>query len=404
MPLERWFLTDGERPGGGRAWTTGNQARPLASAGAYPHELLDAIAGLGAGDLLLYLEGGGAGTGVELVHAGRAARARGALVCGGRARSRRDRRRVVVLRHGERPARDVAYLGGAGAWLAVCGPAVGDVESAVRERWGGGDPLPPRLPDPPRVGTHAVQLLRTCPGRGRPGERSIARGYVKALRQAGELIYVEDRCLWSARVAAPFAEALARRPELRMIAVLPPPERGDRLRPAARVAGRRQALAALHEAGGARVAAYWVEDPGALAATVCVIDDIWAMVGAGGVSLRAWTRDVELSAAVVDRFTDAPGLPATLRLALAAGHLGHAGSDSVDLRDGPSTFTAFALAADALDAWHASGRPGRRPPGRLRHYRLPPVPAALRPPARLLYHGLYDRDGRPRQLRRAGLF
>jgi hypothetical protein len=38
------------------------------------------------------------------------------------------------------------------------------------------------------------------------GERSAARSYLKALRRAASLIYVEDQYLWSPQVAAPFAK------------------------------------------------------------------------------------------------------------------------------------------------------------------------------------------------------
>ena len=99
---------------------------------------------------------------------------------------------------------------------AISGPAVRDVETVFRERWQDPtrlsrnplyylqdrahgldlrpDPLPPQAPAPPPVpgGTHVVQLLRTYPnlrhGRDHPfargGERSVARGYSKALKRA----------------------------------------------------------------------------------------------------------------------------------------------------------------------------------------------------------------------------
>ena len=440
MPLERWFLTRQERTGcDGRAWSTGNQVRPLVHGESYFRELLAGVEAMCAGDLLLCTDWrsdpderlDGPGTEVSRVLA--AAAASGVLV-----RRLAWRPPLVVLRHPGQPARDVAYLGGidlrhgrrdgeghAGdpqpvalpaaygprpPWhdvqLAIRGPAVGDVEAALRARWTGPARLPAQPPDPPRMGTHAVQLLSTD---GRRGERSVAVGYRKALRGARELVYVEDRHLWSADVAAPFAEALTREPELRLIVVLPPvPDRAGRLAAAAQVAGRHAALAALYEAGGARVGAYTVENhqgtPVYVHAKVCVIDDTWACVGSADLDLRSWTRDSALSAAVVDRFTDAPGLPATLRAALCGEHLDQAGPGCVDLRDGKATFTAFTAAADALDAWHAAGRVGPRPPGRLRHYHLPPVPAVLRSGAGWLQNRLYDRDGRPRRLRRAGRF
>ena len=76
-------------------------------------------------------------------------------------------------------------------------------------------------PPPPPVdgGTHVVQLLRTYPnlrhGRdydfARGGERSVARGYTKAVERAERLIYVEDQYLWGHHVGDVFSEALRER-------------------------------------------------------------------------------------------------------------------------------------------------------------------------------------------------
>jgi hypothetical protein len=64
-------------------------------------------------------------------------------------------------------------------------------------------PLPARVADPPALGGHAVQVLRTYPSR-RPkypfapeGERSIARALSKAIDRARTLIYLEDQYFWS---------------------------------------------------------------------------------------------------------------------------------------------------------------------------------------------------------------
>jgi phosphatidylserine/phosphatidylglycerophosphate/cardiolipin synthase-like enzyme len=168
----------------------------------------------------------------------------------------------VILRHHDRPELDIAFLGGIDLchgrrddashrgdpqpqpmakaygprppWhdiqLAISGPAVGDVETVFRERWENPQALsrspirwlidrarhdnpfktllPPQHPDPEPAGPHPVQLLRTYPRRlgGYPfapaGERSVARGYTKAVNQARHLIYIEDQYLWSPEVAA----------------------------------------------------------------------------------------------------------------------------------------------------------------------------------------------------------
>src|SRR5262245_57515892 len=170
--------------------------------------------------------------------------------------------------------------------------------------------MPPQLPEPPARPGHWVQVLRTYPYR-RPaypfaprGERSIARAYAKALARVRSLIYVEDQYLWSAEIAELFGRALARRPELRMIGVVPMhPDQGGPLG-AAQSYGRRRAIQTLHRAGGDRVAVYGLENhdgwPIYVHAKVCVMDDVWTSVGSDNINLRSWTHDSELALAIVD--------------------------------------------------------------------------------------------------------
>ncbi|WP_042394563.1 phospholipase D family protein [Streptacidiphilus carbonis] len=405
--------------------------------------------------------------------------------------------KFVVLRHPGRPECDVAFVGGIDLchsrrddarhfgdphaqpmsaaygrrppWhdlqLAVRGPAVGDIEAVFRERWQDpsplsrslagrirqavdrqdtvADPLPPQLPDPAPVagGQHAVQLLRTYPAlrHGYPfaprGERSVARGYRKALARARSLIYLEDQYLWSAPVVAGFAAALAREPGLRMIAVVPLlPDQEGRLTGPMNLLGRIEALRLLRGAGGERFAVYGVENhagtPVYVHAKVCVIDDVWAAVGSDNINRRSWTHDSELSCVVLDSAPDPrePLDPAglgdrarvfarDLRLTLGREHLdlggaGSGGGPDVGggdeaakvLCDPAAAFRAFADSAAALDAWHAAGRTGPRPPGRLRRYgdpRLSRTATLLSTPLQRL---IADPDGRPRAMRRAGEF
>src|SRR3954466_2584825 len=176
--------------------------------------------------------------------------------------------KFVVIRHRDDAARDVAFVGGIdlahnrrddaahngdpqaqrltreyGAhppWhdvqVAIQGPAVYDVETVFRERWtdptplsralwrrladrlrgldSSPAPLPAQGPPPPPAGAHTVQLLRTYPDLGRRrgypfakgGERSVARGYSKAVRRAERIIYVEDQYFWGHDVARVFEE------------------------------------------------------------------------------------------------------------------------------------------------------------------------------------------------------
>ena len=63
--------------------------------------------------------------------------------------------------------------------------------------------MPPQPPDPPECGPLNIQVLRTYPAMRPPypfaphGERTVARGYSKAIRRARRLIYLEDQYLWS---------------------------------------------------------------------------------------------------------------------------------------------------------------------------------------------------------------
>jgi phosphatidylserine/phosphatidylglycerophosphate/cardiolipin synthase-like enzyme len=395
--------------------------------------------------------------------------------------------KLVVCRYSGRPELDVAFVGGidlchsrrddathrgdpqslpmAAAYgrrppwhdiqLAIRGPAVGDIEACFRERWKDpaplsrsplvrlrelahredtrADPLPPQAPDPSPCGTHTVQILRTYPNRllqgydfAPDGERSIARGYRKALRRARALIYLEDQYLWSPQVVRSFAEALTANPGLRLIAVIPSlPEQDGRLALPMYLIGRITALDRLRRAGGGRVAVYGLENhagtPVYVHAKACVIDDVWASVGSDNINLRSWTHDSELSCAVLDELEDqrdprdqgglgdgARRYARDLRLELSREHLDletpRTPQAPDPLCDPESAFDAFAASAAALDSWHDDGRRGPRPPGRLRAYRPPGLSRRAKVLGTPLHHLLIDPDGRPFGMRRRGQF
>jgi phosphatidylserine/phosphatidylglycerophosphate/cardiolipin synthase-like enzyme len=337
--------------------------------------------------------------------------------------------------------------------LQVRGPAVREVEDVFRERWDDpapltrlpwhvvadlvhgalrtATPLPEPAPDPPAAGDCAVQLLRTYPRR-RPahpfaplGERSVARAYAKALRRARRLVYLEDQYLWSVDVARIFAAALRRSPELHLIAVVP--RRVDQ-KVATRAAelGQLEAMAMVRAAGGDRVQIFDIENdegrPIYVHAKVCIVDDVWAVVGSNNLNNRSWTHDSELAAAVIDedrdpRSPEDPGqlgdgarvFARRLRLALMREHLGLEDGidDDADLLDPDRAADTVRAQAAALDAWHACGCRGPRPPGRLRPHVF--GEERTRPTARdrwliiPAYRIVLDPDGRPlgMRLRRA---
>jgi len=376
--------------------------------------------------------------------------------------------KFLVIRHADDPTRDVAFVGGIDLahnrrddadhrgdpqpqpltkeygdnppWhdvqVAIQGPAVHDVETVFRERWEDPGPLsrspwrrlvdrlrrldehpdhlPDQLPPPPPAGEHVVQLLRTYPDLrfnadypfAKGGERSVARGYSKAIKRAERIVYVEDQYFWGHDVGRLFEEPLRAAPELRLMLVIPLVPDLDGPNRKAQLLGRERALARLMRIAPGRVAAYGIENhagtPVYVHAKVCVIDDTWTSTGSDNFSRRSWTHDSELTAVVLDG-----GYGRDLRLTLAAEHLDRLdrveseGLEKVmaDCLDPAGMFDAYADHADRLDAWHAGGRRGERPPGRLRRLHVPRLSDTERRWASVPLDVLHDPDGRPRHLR-----
>jgi phosphatidylserine/phosphatidylglycerophosphate/cardiolipin synthase-like enzyme len=389
--------------------------------------------------------------------------------------------KLVVVRRAVNPGGDVAFVGGIDLchgrrddvrhlgdaqpvpmppvygstppWhdvqLEIQGPGIGDLEYTFRERWAdptplssglvrivqavrrrtqhNGSPLPPMPQDPAPAGTQAVQVLRTYgrPRRAYPfaldGERSIARAYLKAIRRARRLIYIEDQFLWSDEVIASFADALKAMPQLNIVAVVPRYFDQDGAFKWPSQVGREQAMKALVEAGGDRVGIFDVENshgnPVYVHAKVCVIDDVWASVGSDNFNRRSWSHDSEVSCAVLDEVRDSrePRDPAglgdgarrfarDLRLRLWREHLDRGEGEDDDLVEPVAAVRSFREAAAALDAWHQGGERGERPRGRVRqHPRFRPARTTLLW-AEPMYRVVYDPDARPRALRKAGLW
>jgi phosphatidylserine/phosphatidylglycerophosphate/cardiolipin synthase-like enzyme len=165
--------------------------------------------------------------------------------------------------------------------------------------------------------------------------------------------------------------------------------------------GRWRVERALLRAGGERVAIFDLENdtgtPIYVHAKVCIVDDMWMTVGSDNLNRRSWTHDSEICCAVMDAEGE---LPRQTRLRLTLEHLDVDPADGPDLRDPDAWFAALARSARTLDRWHASGKHGTRPPGRLRVHPRDQAPSWTRPLLHLLHATLLDPDGRPRDLRR----
>jgi phosphatidylserine/phosphatidylglycerophosphate/cardiolipin synthase-like enzyme len=152
-------------------------------------------------------------------------------------------------------------------------------------------------------------------------------------------------------------------------------------------------------------------------AKVCIVDDVWLVVGSDNLNRRSWTHDSEISCSVIDAVRDerAPSDPGGLgdgarrlaretRLCLWREHLGLECDDDVDLVDPVAGFDVLAASAADLDRWHASGCRGDRPTGHLRNHPVEHVSVATRWWVRAVHRGVLDPDGRPRRLVRARKF
>ena len=237
--------------------------------------------------------------------------------------------KFVVIRHPDRPAEDVAFVGGIDLGLgrnddadhagdpqamdfpevygdrppwhdvqcSIKGPAVSDVEHTFRERWYGssaldlsspfravidraymagrlaGRQLPPPLPDPPAHGHPRRADAADVSGPPAPLSVRPARGAEHRLRlpkgaEAGPAADLRRGPVpVGPFVADLFADALGANPDLHLIAVVPrfPDKEGMARWPS--LVGRQQAIRVCRSAGRDRFGIYDVENAGGTRST-----------------------------------------------------------------------------------------------------------------------------------------
>jgi phosphatidylserine/phosphatidylglycerophosphate/cardiolipin synthase-like enzyme len=218
-----------------------------------------------------------------------------------------------------------ASVGWHDATALISGPAVADVANHFTMRWHEvtGEGLPPVEP-PPARGEVELQVVRTVPERiydSLPrGDFRVVESYLRALRAAERLIYLESQFLWSPEIGAVLADKLRHPPSdgFRLLVLLPAkPNNGEE--------DTRGILADLIEAdaGAGRFLACTLlarrgelADPVYVHAKIGIIDDSWLTVGSANLNEHSLFNDTEMNVVTHD-----PELARETRMRLWGEHL-----------------------------------------------------------------------------------
>jgi len=191
----------------------------------------------------------------------------------------------------------------------IAGPAVRDVADNFAMRWQAttGEVLPP-VPTPAPAGSIELQVVRTVPDgmyRQRPrGDFRILESYLRALRAAQNLIYLENQFLWSPEILAVLRDKLTRppSPNFHLVLILPakPNNGGDdtrgQLGTLVQLDGGQGRLLActLYAIGGARDWPIYVH------AKVGIVDDDWMTIGSANLNEHSLFNDTEMNVVTQD--------------------------------------------------------------------------------------------------------
>jgi phosphatidylserine/phosphatidylglycerophosphate/cardiolipin synthase-like enzyme len=215
-------------------------------------------------------------------------------------------------------------LGWHDAATRIRGPAVADVAEHFRLRWHEvtGERLP-ESPPPAPAGNVELQVVRTVPERiYQPwprGEFTILESYLRALRSARRLIYLENQFLWSPEIVAVLADKLRNPPtdEFRLLVLLPTKPNNGNEDTRGQLGVLAQADAAAH-----RFLACTLYQRGADArpvyvhAKIGIIDDAWLTVGSANLNEHSLFNDTEMNIVTHD-----PDIARETRIRLWAEHL-----------------------------------------------------------------------------------
>jgi phosphatidylserine/phosphatidylglycerophosphate/cardiolipin synthase-like enzyme len=222
----------------------------------------------------------------------------------------------------QHPAR--GSVGWHDAAVLVRGPVVADVADHFALRWRDltGDELPATA-QPGAAGDLEVQLVRTVPEHVYPslrgGDFRIAESYLRALRSAERLVYLESQFLWSPELVSVLADKLRDPPrdDFRMVVLLPTHAKNGE-------EDTRGQLGVLAEADGGdnRFLACTLRQPGPesnqvyVHAKIGIVDDRWLTIGSANLNEHSLFNDTEVNLVCHDE-----GLAREVRLRLWSEHL-----------------------------------------------------------------------------------
>jgi phosphatidylserine/phosphatidylglycerophosphate/cardiolipin synthase-like enzyme len=177
---------------------------------------------------------------------------------------------------------------------------------------------------PQPTGDVEVQIVRTVPEhiyKAKPGgDFRILESYLRALRSAQRLIYLENQFLWSPEIAEILSEKLVKPPtdDFRLLIVLPakPNAGGDDSRGmlgelVEADAGANRVLACTLFARSGRLA-----DPVYVHAKIGIVDDAWLTLGSANLNDHSLFNDTEMNVVTHDA-----AIARQTRLRLWAEHL-----------------------------------------------------------------------------------
>jgi phosphatidylserine/phosphatidylglycerophosphate/cardiolipin synthase-like enzyme len=232
-------------------------------------------------------------------------------------------------------------LGWHDATARLRGPAVADVADHIRLRWSEvtGEPLPtadppgPAGPEP--AGEVELQIVRTVPERLYErlprGDFSILESYLRAIRSAERLVYLESQFLWSRELVSVLEDKLRRPPDDRFRLVVLLPTRPNNGRDDTR--GQLGRLAAA-DGGAGRFLACSLRQTGEHArqvyvhAKIGIVDDRWLTIGSANLNEHSLFNDTEVNLGTWDA-----GLARATRLRLWSEHLER---DTAELEGDPT--------------------------------------------------------------------